>query len=200
MMFDKKKKAAEAAAAEEKPVQKDAELSAEELEAEIAAEFDSVPEAEAEDQAEETPKADPVAEELARLTDNYQRLAAEYDNFRKRTVREKEALAGEVRAECISALLPVMDNLERALAADITSAEALHQGIEMVLTQTTAIFEKLGVEGYGEPGDEFDPNLHHGVSTASTGEYESGQITLVMQRGYSLNGKVIRPAMVQTEE
>ncbi len=198
-MFDKKKKAAEAAAAEEKPVCD--ELTAEELEAEVAAEFDDIPDAEVVDEAEEeTPKADPMAEELARLTDNYQRLAAEYDNFRKRTVREKEALAGEVRAECISALLPVMDNLERALAADITSAEALHQGIQMVLSQTTAIFEKLGVEGYGEPGDEFDPNLHHGVSTASTGEYESGQITLVMQRGYSLNGRVIRPAMVQTEE
>ncbi len=199
MMFDKKKKAAEAAAAaEEKAVQNETELSAEELEAEVAAEFDSAPDAEAVDEPEEA--ADPLAEELARLTDNYQRLAAEYDNFRKRTVREKEALTGEVRSECISALLPVMDNLERALAADITSAEALHQGIQMVLTQTTAIFEKLGVEGYGQPGDEFDPNLHHGVSTASTGEYESGQITLVMQRGYSLNGRVIRPAMVQTEE
>jgi len=198
MMFDKKKKAAEAAA-EEKAVQNETELSAEELEAEVAAEFENIPDAEVADETEEA-TADPLAEELARLTDNYQRLAAEYDNFRKRTVREKEALAGEVRAECISALLPVMDNLERALAADITSAEALHQGIQMVLTQTTAIFEKLGVEGYGQPGDEFDPNLHHGVSTASTGEYESGQITLVMQRGYTINGRVIRPAMVQTEE
>jgi len=199
-MFDKKKKAAEPAV-EENPVQTEPELSAEELEAEVAAEFDDIPDAELIDEPEEeAPKADPLAEELARLTDNYQRLAAEYDNFRKRTVREKEALASEVRAECISALLPVMDNLERALAADITSAEALHQGIEMVLSQTAAIFGNMGVEAYGEPGDEFDPNLHHGVSTASTGEYESGQITLVMQRGYTINGKVIRPAMVQTEE
>jgi len=195
-MFDKKKKAAEPAA-EERTVQPDAEISMEELEAEIAAEFDDIPDAEPVDEPAE---ADPREEELARLKDNYQRLAAEYDNFRKRTVREKEAIAGDVRAECISALLPVMDNLERALAADMTSAEALHKGIEMVLSQTTAILEGMGVEAYGQPGEDFDPNIHHGVGIAQTGEYESGQITLVMQRGYTLNGKVIRPAMVQTEE
>ncbi len=199
-MFDKKKKGAEAAA--EAAVQPDAELTPEELEAEVAAEFDDIPDAEpVEEPAEESAgEADPRDEELAKLKDSYQRLAAEYDNFRKRTVREKEAIASDVRAECISALLPVMDNLERAIAADVTSAEALHKGIEMVLSQTTAILEGMGVEAYGEAGDTFDPNLHHGVGIASTGEYESGQITLVMQRGYTLNGKVIRPAMVQTEE
>lgn len=195
-MFDKKKKGAETAA--ETAVQPDAELTPEELEAEVAAEFDDIPDAEpVEEPAEEI---DPRDEELAKLKDSYQRLAAEYDNFRKRTVREKEAIANDVRAECISALLPVMDNLERAIAADMTSAEALHKGIEMVISQTTAILEGMGVEAYGEAGDTFDPNLHHGVGIASTGEYESGQITLVMQRGYTLNGKVIRPAMVQTEE
>lgn len=195
-MFDRKKKAADQAA-EEQAVHPDADISAEDLEAEVAAEFDGVA---ADEPADEAPAEDPRDEELAKLKDSYQRLAAEYDNFRKRTVREKEAIAGDVRAECISALLPVMDNLERALTADATSAEALHKGIEMVLNQTSAILEGMGVEAYGEAGEDFDPNLHHGVSTASTGEYESGQITLVMQRGYTLNGKVIRPAMVQTEE
>lgn len=193
-MFDRKKKGAEPPA-EEPVVQPDAELTAEELEAEVAAEFDDIPDAEPVDEP-----ADPRDEELAKLRDSYQRLAAEYDNFRKRTVREKEAIAGSVQAECISALLPVMDNLERAMAADVTSAEALHKGIEMVLSQTTAILEGMGVQAYGEAGEDFDPNLHHGVGIAQTGKYESGQITLVMQRGYTLNGKVIRPAMVQTEE
>ena len=193
-MFDKKKKGA-GPAAEEPAVQSEAELTAEELEAEVAAEFDDLPEAEP---AEEP--ADPRDEELAKLRDSYQRLAAEYDNFRKRTVREKEAIASDVRAECISALLPVMDNLERAIAADTTSAEALHKGIEMVLSQTSTILEGMGVQAYGEAGEDFDPNLHHGVGIVQTGQYESGQITLVMQRGYTLNGKVIRPAMVQTEE
>ena len=156
----------------------------------------------------ETPETEPAENneleaalaQAAQEHDNYLRLAAEYDNFRKRTVREKEAIAGDVRAECISALLPVMDNLERALAADMTSAEALHKGIEMVLSQSSAIFAQMGVEAFGEVGEAFDPNLHQGVGVVSTGEYESGQITLVLQRGYSLNGKVIRPAMVQTEE
>lgn len=197
-MFDKKKKSAEPAA-EEPAVQPDTELSPEELEAEVAAEFDDIPDAEPVDEPAGD-EVDPRDEELAKLKDSYQRLAAEYDNFRKRTVREKEAIASDVRAECIIALLPVMDNLERAIAADVTSAEALHKGIEMVLSQTTAILEGMGVAAYGEAGEEFDPNLHHGVGIASTGEYESGQITLVMQRGYTLNGKVIRPAMVQTEE
>ncbi len=197
-MFDKKKKGAEAAA--EAAVQPDAELTPEELEAEVAAEFDDIPDAEPVDEPAEEEEVDPRDEELAKLRDNYQRLAAEYDNFRKRTVREKEAIADSVRAECITALLPVMDNLERAIAADVTSAEALHKGIEMVLSQTTAILNGLGVEAYGEAGEEFDPNLHHGVGISNAGEYESGQISLVMQRGYTLNGKVIRPAMVQTEE
>lgn len=196
-MFEKKKKAAEPVV-EENNFPADAELTAEELEAEVAAEFDDIPDAELVDEAEE--QTDPAAEELAQLRDSYQRLAAEYDNFRKRTVREKEAIAADVRANCITTLLPVMDNLERALAADMTSAEALHKGIEMVLSQTTAIFEQMGVASFGEVGEDFDPNLHQGVGVVSTGEYESGQITLVMQRGYSLNGKVIRPAMVQTEE
>lgn len=193
-MFDRKKKGAEPPA-EEPVVQPETEPTAEELEAEVAAEFDDIPDAEPVDEP-----ADPRDEELAKLKDSYQRLAAEYDNFRKRTVREKESIANDVRAECISALLPVMDNLERAIAADATSAEALHKGIEMVLSQTTAILEGMGVQAYGEAGEDFDPNLHHGVGIAQTGEYESGQITLVMQRGYTLNGKVIRPAMVQTEE
>ena len=192
-MFDRKKKAADPAA-EEQTFPAEAELTDEELEAEVAAEFDDIPDAEPVDEV------DPLAEELAQLRDNYQRLAAEYDNFRKRTVREKEAIVADVKAESVFALLPVMDNLERALAADMTSAEALHKGIELVLAQTTAIFERMGVEAFGEAGETFDPNLHQGVGVVSTGEYESGQITLVMQRGYTLNGKVIRPAMVQTEE
>jgi len=192
-MFDRKKKAADPAA-EEQTFPAEAELTDEELEAEVAAEFDDIPD------AEPVEEVDPLAEELAQLRDNYQRLAAEYDNFRKRTVREKEAIVADVKAESVFALLPVMDNLERALAADMTSAEALHKGIELVLAQTTAIFERMGVEAFGEAGETFDPNLHQGVGVVSTGEYESGQITLVMQRGYTLNGKVIRPAMVQTEE
>ncbi len=192
-MFDRKKKAADPAA-EEQTFPAEAELTDEELEAEVAAEFDDIPD------AEPVEEVDPLAEELVQLRDNYQRLAAEYDNFRKRTVREKEAIVADVKAESVFALLPVMDNLERALAADMTSAEALHKGIELVLAQTTAIFERMGVEAFGEAGETFDPNLHQGVGVVSTGEYESGQITLVMQRGYTLNGKVIRPAMVQTEE
>lgn len=203
-MFDKKKKDSpereekenlnpDLEAADEQSSEDTAE--AEQLETEAAAEFDNI---DAEFIDEDEP--DPAAEELARQKESYLRLAAEYENFRKRTVREKEALSSDIKSDCVAELLPVIDNLERALAAENGTAEAMRKGVELVLSQSEAIFEKLGVSTFGAPGDKFDPNLHHCVSTVSTGEFESGQITLVMQKGYMLSGKIIRPAMVQTEE
>lgn len=143
-------------------------------------------------------KEDAAQEELKKQKELYLRLAAEYDNFRKRTQREKEALSADIKADCVAELLPVIDNIERALAADTPDDDPLRKGVEMVMNQTVAAFEKMGVTSFGDPGDEFDPRIHHCVSTTDSDEFESGKITLVMQRGYRLGDKIVRPAMVQT--
>lgn len=145
----------------------------------------------------EQPEEDPVKEELAKQKELYLRLAAEYENYRKRTQREKSAMGDDIRSECIGALLPVIDNLERALSAQDADADVLRKGVEMVMNQTNAIFERFGVTAFGEPGDTFDPQLHNCVSTAESEEYEEGTIILVMQKGYMLGERVVRPAMVQ---
>ncbi len=150
-------------------------------------------------------ESDPSEKEIARLNDelaaqkeSYLRLMAEYDNFRKRTQREKTALSSDIKSDVIAALLPVIDNLERALSADNVDGESMRKGVEMVLSQTNAIFGKYGVTSFGEVGDRFDPQLHHCVSTSEpTEQLDVDQISLVMQKGYLLGEKVIRPAMVQ---
>ena len=142
-------------------------------------------------------EVDPLEDELAHQKDMYLRLAAEYDNFRKRTQREKSAMGTDIRSDCIAELLPVLDNLERALSAQDADADTLRKGVEMVLTQASQIFEKLGVTAYGEVGDTFDPQVHNCVSTAESDEYDEGIITMVIQKGYMLGDKVIRAAMVQ---
>ena len=138
--------------------------------------------------------------ELANVTDLRVRLAAEYDNFRKRSQREKDALYADVTASSVAALLPVVDNVERALAAENASAEDMRKGVEMIRTQASQAFEKLGVTAFGAAGEDFDPNLHNCVGTAPAEGVESGKIALVLQKGYKLGDKVIRPAMVQVAE
>lgn len=202
-MNRRKREAAEAAAATEN-IQENAEEMIDENAAEkVAAETVA---AEAAEFVEETVPAkdekDEAIEKLegeyAELKDQHLRLMAEYDNFRKRTSREKLALGGEIKADCITALLPVIDNIERALASENADAETLRKGVEMVYGQTVSIFERLEVKAYGEPGDNFDPQLHNCVSTVEANDdFAADQITLVMQRGYMLGDKVIRPAMVQ---
>ncbi|MBE6753929.1 MAG: nucleotide exchange factor GrpE [Ruminococcaceae bacterium] len=149
---------------------------------------------------EEYEEEDPIRAELAEQKERYLRLAAEYDNYRKRTQREKTLIGAESRADCVAALLPVMDNLERALEAQDADAETMRQGVEMVLRQTLQIFGGMDVKAFGAAGDAFDPQLHQCVSTAASEEYDSGCITFVMQKGYMMGDRVIRPAMVQVAE
>lgn len=141
-----------------------------------------------------------VKAELAQLTDIRLRLAAEYDNFRKRSQREKDAIYSDATAAGVAALLPIIDNIERALAVENASAEDMRKGVEMINTQAVQAFEKLGVAAFGAAGDTFDPNLHHCVATVAVEGVESGAIALVLQKGYKLGDKVIRPAMVQVAE
>ena len=141
-----------------------------------------------------------VKAELAQLTDIRLRLAAEYDNFRKRSQREKDAIYTDATAAGVMALLPVIDNIERALAVENASAEDMRKGVEMIGTQAAQAFEKLGVAAFGAVGDAFNPNMHHCVATVAAEGVESGAIALVLQKGYKLGDKVIRPAMVQVAE
>jgi Molecular chaperone GrpE (heat shock protein) len=138
-----------------------------------------------------------IRKDFEQLTDARLRLAAEYDNFRKRSQREKDAIYADSTASAVAALLPVIDNIERALAAENASAEDLRKGVEMIGTQAAQAFEKLGVTPFGAVGETFDPNLHHCVSAVDTEEVKSGEIAMVLQKGYKLGDKVIRPAMVQ---
>lgn len=133
---------------------------------------------------------------LAEKEDQYLRLAAEYDNYRKRTAKEKENAWTEAKAQTVSAFLPVYDNLERALAQQ-TADEAFKKGVEMTMTQLTGIFEKLGVTAFGEAGEAFDPTLHNAVMHAEDESAGENVILEVFQKGFRIGEKVVRFAMVK---
>ena len=146
------------------------------------------------------PEPDPLAEAQAALEkehDNYLRLAAEYDNYRKRSQKEKDNMFRDGKASAIEKMLPVYDNLSRALEQETTDA-AYKKGVEMTMTGLVEILKKMEVTVYGEPGDIFDPNLHNAVMHIDDDNYKEGEIVQVFQKGFSLGDKVIRHAMVQT--
>ncbi len=136
-------------------------------------------------------------QELAALKDQYLRTRAEYDNFRKRTEREKAAIYGDGTSDAIKGMLPVADNLERALAQKECSVEDLMKGVEMVQTQFLDSLKKLGVTPMGNVGDEFNPEIHNAVSHIDDENLEINVISAVFQKGYMLGDKVVRHAMVQ---
>ena len=144
----------------------------------------------------EAPQANPWEEKYNAEHDSYLRLAADYDNFRKRTLKEKEQSYGNGKADAVQKLLPVYDNLERALQQPCTD-EAYKKGVEMTMTELTNIFTALGVESYGAVGDEFDPNFHNAVMHNEDESLGENQISLVFQKGFRMGDKVIRFAMVQ---
>ena len=139
---------------------------------------------------------DQAKAELAKEHDNYLRLAAEYDNFRKRSQKEKDNLYTDIKAETVGKFLPVYDNLERALAQQ-TVDEAFKKGVEMTMTQLTGVFEKLGVTAFGEAGETFDPALHNAVMHAEDENLGENVIMEVFQKGFRAGDKVIRFAMVK---
>ena len=128
--------------------------------------------------------------------DAHLRLAAEYDNFRKRNTKEKELLYALGKAEAVEKLLPVYDNLERAFNQP-TADEAYKKGVELTLTELVKIFGTLGVEIYGQPGDIFDPNIHNAVMHVDDENFGENTITQVFQKGFKLGEKIVRFAMVQ---
>ena len=144
----------------------------------------------------QTPEINPWEEKYNAEHDAYLRLAADYDNFRKRTVKEKEQLYGAGKADAVEKLLPVYDNLERALNQPTEDA-AYKKGVEMTFNQLVSIFTALGVEIFGEAGDEFDPNLHNAIMHTDDETVGENIITQVFQKGFKLGEKIVRFAMVQ---
>ena len=152
----------------------------------------------AEEKQAETPKApepDP-REELKGANDRYLRLLAEYDNYRKRSQKEKDNLYGEVKADTVTKFLPVYDNLSRALAQN-TEDEAFRKGVEMIMAQFEQTLEKLGVTKIESLGQTFDPNRHNAVMHVEDAEKGENEIVEVLQEGFLLGEKVIRFAMVK---
>ena len=153
---------------------------------------------EATETAEEKAEENPFEKELAETKDQLLRITAEYANFRKRSEKEKQDAFVYAKSETIKELLPVVDNLERALATEKEDFEGLKKGVEMTFDSLLNILSKLGVEVYGKPGDIFDPNLHNAVMHVEDESYENGEIVDVFQKGYKINDKIIRPAMVKS--
>ena len=145
---------------------------------------------------EEVPEVNPFEEKYNAEHDAHLRLAAEYDNFRKRTIKEKEASYGNGKADAVAKMLPVYDNLERALNQETTDA-AFKKGVEMTMAELVKIFTALGVEIFGNVGDQFDPNLHNAVMHIENEDLGENSISAVFQKGFKLGDKVVRFAMVQ---
>ena len=152
-----------------------------------------------EETVEETAEAveiNPFEEKYNAERDAHLRLAAEFDNFRKRTIKEKEASYGNGKADAVAKMLPVYDNLERALNQE-TSDAAYKKGVELTMNELVKIFTGLGVEIFGNVGEAFDPNLHNAVMHIDSEELDENVIAQVFQKGFKIGEKVVRFAMVQ---
>lgn len=188
-----KKKHAEETSEKELEVNEASENEAEEAAAENAETAEETSEASPKESADA--KVTALEEELKKEKDNYMRLFAEFDNFRKRTSREKTEAYGDSAAKTIGAILPALDNFERALDAPCED-ENFKKGVEMIFTQLNGILEKLGVTEIEALGAPFDPNFHNAIKQVESEDAESDTVCEVFQKGYKLGDRVIRTAMV----
>ena len=129
--------------------------------------------------------------------DKYMRLAAEYDNFRKRSQKEKEAIYGDATADAIKGIIPIIDNLQYAQKYQNGDREKFAEGVEMILRQLPETLEKMNIKMYGEAGEQFDPEIHNAVFHIEDDSFGENEIAEVLQVGYMLGEKVIRFAMVK---
>ena len=150
---------------------------------------------EPQDEKEERIKV--LEDEVAAGKDKYMRLAAEYDNYRKRTANEKLSLYDDATAKAVKELLPVADSVRMALENLKDADREIVKGIELISSQLDKSFEKLKIEAYGKVGEDFDPNLHNAIGMVDSDELDSGKIAAVFQTGYKIGEKIIRHAMVQ---
>ena len=166
-------------------------------------EEDLKPEQECEEsgEAEKAEEAEPGAQtakepEEEALNTKYMRLMADFQNFKRRTEKEKSDIYAFANEKIVKELLDVIDNFERALAAG-NDGDKFLEGMEMILKQLLSVLERAGVSEIKCLGEDFDPNFHNAVMTEDSTEYESGKVTEVLQKGYILNSRVVRPAMVK---
>ncbi len=150
----------------------------------------------AEQQEASSGELENIKTQLAQQEDKYLRLAAEYENSRRRTTREKEAIWSDAKGEAAAAFLPVYDNLERALKQE-TADEAYKKGVEMTMNQLKTVLEKLGITEIPALGQPFDPKVHNAVMHIENPELGENVVADVFQAGFQLGEKVIRFAMVQ---
>lgn len=149
------------------------------------------------DEVKEPSAEEKLQAELKEAKDQLLRVAAEYDNFRKRSQREKESLYSECKSSVVNDLLPVIDNFERCVApGEDTSYEDYKKGVELTYKQFGEALKKLGIEAFGEVGDAFDPNLHNAVMHTEDENLPENSISNVLMKGYKLGDKIIRAAMV----
>ena len=144
---------------------------------------------------EATEALDKANAELKELNDKYLRVCAEYDNFRKRTTKERDGLYTDAYSDALKELLPIIDNLERA--AQYTEPEKLTDGIALIFKSASEMLTKLGIETFGAAGEKFDPNLHNAVMHVDDEEKGESEIVDVFQKGYKKGDRIIRHAMVK---
>lgn len=147
-------------------------------------------------QPEET-KEQKLEKELASQKEAHLRLAAEYDNYRKRTQNEKLQIYDDATAKAVAELLPIADSIDMAVQNTKDAPEEFVKGIELIKNQLDKSFEKLKVEAFAQSGDDFDPAIHNAISKIDSEDFGENKISQVFQRGYRLGDKIIRHAMVQ---
>ena len=175
-------------------------------------ETSETPEAEEKESAEETPekkskffkkdKKDKKDAEIEELKDRLVRQMAEFDNYRKRTDKEKKQNYEIGASDFILKILPVVDNFERGLGAmtDADKESSFAQGIEMIYKQLKGVLDKNNIVEIKAEGEDFDPNFHNAVISEENPDFESGKVIQALQKGYTLNDKVIRPSMVRVAQ
>ena len=183
----------------EEAAEKAAEEAAEKTEETAGAEAEKTEEPKSEDAAKAEAEAKAEADAKAaeeQESERYMRLMAEFQNFKRRAAREKTDIHAYANEKIISELLPVLDNFERALDTKSDDMEGYVKGMELIFTQLRTALEHAGLEEIPAMGEEFDPNVHNAVMTEDSDEHDDGKISKVLQKGYKLNDKVIRPSMV----
>jgi molecular chaperone GrpE len=146
---------------------------------------------------EEAQEVDERDLKIEELTDSLQRLQAEYANYRRRTQQEKETIGIFANEKILNELIPVVDSMERALEACTDKEDTMYKGIDLVYKQLTATFEKFGLQEIEAENADFDPNLHLAVMQEAVDGVEANKVVMVLQKGYKLNTKVLRPSMVK---
>ena len=186
--------------AEQEAAAENAEEQAQEAAGEPAeAATEAVEEVEVQEAEEKSPEAEIEAlnAKLAENAERMKRLQADFENFRRRTRHENEELSNMVIQGFITELLPLVDNFDRAMAAEATDAEKFQQGVEMIYNQLTEILKNKGMEVIDVTDAKFDPNFHQAVMRVQNPDLEDDTIAAELQKGYMVKGKVIRPSMVQ---